>query len=70
VKEYCLTPIRVEGRDDFAWVRASFSVTLEPEPGKIVPMKGKGILVLRKQSDGSWLCATDIWNFDEAVTTS
>ncbi len=64
-KEYSISLVRTEGGDDFAWGWAMFAVTVEPEPGKSMTLKGKATCTLRKQLDGSWLVASDIWNLDE-----
>jgi ketosteroid isomerase-like protein len=60
--------VQVDGRGDFAWVRGTFAMTVEPEAGQPESMKGKWTGSYRKQSDGSWLMASDVWNFDEPPT--
>ena len=57
--------VDVEGRDDFACVRATMVMTMESESGAPgVTAKGKWIATFRKQPDGRWLCVWDIWNLD------
>ena len=54
-----------DGRGDLAYARFSFDATFTP-PGATAPIsdKGKGLLVMRKQSDGSWLTTRASWNSD------
>ena len=68
IREYSAPLVHAEGRDDFACARGTFTETVEPEPGKLLSMKGKWLGSYRKQQDGSWLCATLIWNLDEPLT--
>jgi uncharacterized protein (TIGR02246 family) len=57
--------LEIDGRGDLAYVRGSYSATVEvpgvPEPVKDV---GKFLVILRKQPDGSWLVSTAIYNSD------
>ncbi|MFQ5811370.1 MAG: YybH family protein [Armatimonadota bacterium] len=57
--------VDVDGRGDLAYVRGTFTVTMTaaemPEP---VTEQGKYLSILRKQPDGAWLIAIDIWNSD------
>ena len=59
---------KVDGRDDFAWVWGTYTMTAELEPRKQISMKGKWTGSYRKQADGSWLMASDIWNLDAPMT--
>lgn len=65
VTAFNMTLDEIDGRDDLAFVRGSFSMTLTPE-GAPEPIQdiGKFIEILRKQQDGSWLIAIDIFNSD------
>ncbi len=64
------TPKRVEvdGRGDLAYVRATFSMTVAVE-GEAEPVseQGKYLEIWRKQPDGSWRIAVDIYNSDEPL---
>lgn len=64
------TPDRVEvdGRGDLAYVRATFSMTVEVGEAEPVSEKGKYLEIWRKQPDGSWLIAVDIFNSDERLS--
>ena len=46
--------IEIHGSGDWAWVTASDVFTLEGVEG---PVRGKGLTVLRRQPDGTWLTA-------------
>ena len=65
VTECTLTPVDIDGRGDLAFVRGTFTLTLEPEgaPGPTQD-RGKYVEIRQKQSDGSWLMAVDIFNSD------
>jgi ketosteroid isomerase-like protein len=56
---------KVEGRDDLAYALGTYAVTLVP-PGAPGPVKdsGKFVEVLRRQPDGKWLIAVDMFNSD------
>jgi uncharacterized protein (TIGR02246 family) len=59
------TLLEVEGRGDLAYARLSYSFTVEV-PGLEEPVTdvGKGLIILRKQADGSWLVSHSIYNAD------
>jgi ketosteroid isomerase-like protein len=61
------TPLEIDGRDGLAYSRNtySYSGTLTAQ-GTSVPVtdSGKGMFLLRKQPDGSWLIAVNVWNSD------
>ena len=59
-----------EGRGDLAWSRGTFEMTVEPDPGSLVTMKGKWTVTLRKESDGRWLVASDTWNTDHPLSAA
>jgi ketosteroid isomerase-like protein len=65
VKEMTLTPVEIEGRGDLAYVKGTFTMTLTPSgaPGAITDV-GKYVEIRRRQADGSWLIALDIFNSD------
>jgi uncharacterized protein (TIGR02246 family) len=65
VKEFKLTPVEIEGRGDLAYVRGTFALAVLP-PGAPAAIKdtGKYVEIRRKQADGSWLIAVDIFNSD------
>lgn len=63
--EFNLIDVEIDGCGDLAFSRQTLSITIAPE-GAPEPIKdeGKTLLILRKQSDGSWLIAIDIFNSD------
>jgi ketosteroid isomerase-like protein len=58
----------IAGRGDLAYIRGSYSMTMTPQ-GAPAPLalKGKVIQIYRKQADGSWKIARDIFNNDMPV---
>jgi ketosteroid isomerase-like protein len=67
LSRFSATAQEIDGRADLAYVRGSYSMTLHPEgaPGPVED-RGKFLEVRRRQPDGSWLLAVDIFNSDEA----
>ena len=58
--------VKVTG--DWAYERFSFRHTMTPTGGgEPTTARGKGVHVYRRQSDGSWKLARDLWNIDEAA---
>ena len=57
------SPIQVSG--DFAFERVEYRVSARPvDGGPEVRDAGKGLHLYRRQSDGTWRLAMDIWNSD------
>ena len=59
-----LNEVLIDGRGDLAFVRGTYSMMMEMEGMPAVPETGKYIEIRRKQEDGSWLLAVDIFNSD------
>ncbi len=59
---WTLNPVEIDGRGDLAFVRGTFSTMIEMEGMPAVQETGKYIEIRRKQADGSWLLAVDIFN--------
>ena len=59
------TNVTVDGGSDLAYVLGTYTMTIVP-PGAPGPVNdfGKYVEVRRKQPDGSWLIAVDIFNSD------
>jgi uncharacterized protein (TIGR02246 family) len=60
-----LTTETVDGRGDLAYATGTYRMTITPKkPGAkaMPPEEGKYVEVLKKQADGSWKIAHDIWN--------
>lgn len=67
IKTFAATLEDAEGRGDLANARGTFSLNVEPSPGQRIQMTGKWLALYRKQANGSWLCALDMWNTDHPV---
>ena len=60
-----LTTESVEGRGDLAYATGTYRMTITPKKAgakAMPPEEGKYIEVMKKQADGSWRIAHDIWN--------
>ena len=66
MKEFTNTTTSVEGAGDFAIQLGRYFQTFEMD-GKVMADTGKFVTVWRKQVDGSWKIAYDIWNTDIPV---
>lgn len=64
--EHRLTIHDITGRGDLAYVRGTYVVTGAGGGGRPVTDRGKYVEIRRKQPDGRWLIAVDIWNSDLA----
>ncbi len=62
-------PIRVElGKSaDMAWLSGTYEVTMNDPTGKPIHDRGKYLEVWKRQPDGNWKCAADMWNSDLTV---
>ncbi len=58
------TKVEVARSGDIGYVTGTYSMTMNDASGKPATDKGKFVEVWKKQSDGSWKCAVDIWNSD------
>ena len=65
VTEFSLPIAEIDGRGDLAFVRGTLSITIMPE-GAPEPIQdtGKYLVILRRQPDGAWLIAVDVFNSD------
>jgi len=63
MKEFTSTTISVEGAGDLAVQLGRVFQTFEMS-GKVIADTGKFVTVWKKQADGSWKIAYDIWNTD------
>ncbi len=68
IKEISFSPLEIDGYGDIAYVRGTYSLIILPE-GAPEPIHdtGKYLEIRRKQEDGSWLLAIDIFNSDQPL---
>lgn len=57
-------PVQFDGHEDLAWVRGTFTMTVEAERNNPVKLIGKWVATFRMQPDRTWLCLSDMWNAD------
>jgi uncharacterized protein (TIGR02246 family) len=65
ITEFNLKNVKVEGCEDLAYVLGTYTMTIAP-PGAPGPVKdsGKYVSVVRRQADGRWLLAVDMFSSD------
>lgn len=63
--EFKLKNEKVEGSDDLGYVLGTYSIAITP-PGAPGPVKdsGKFVTIVRRQPDGRWLAAVDMFSSD------
>ena len=68
MSEFTLSPIEIDGNGDLAYVRGTYALTIAAASGKpATPDHGKYVVIRRRQPDGKWLIAVDIFNSDGQV---
>ena len=61
IAEFSITADEIVGCDDAAFVRGRYALTIAAPPGSPISKdRGHYMGLLRRQSDGSWLWATDM----------
>jgi ketosteroid isomerase-like protein len=58
--QFEVTREAIEGRGDLAYERARYIIT--PATGDGAPIRGKYVNIWKRQGDGSWLLAVNVWN--------
>ena len=61
------TLLELDGHDNHAWVRGSYSMDLTPPGEETVTDIGKYVEIWEKESDGEWRVIRDIFNSDLAA---
>jgi ketosteroid isomerase-like protein len=56
--------VDLQGDSEIAYMRAEWSITVEPPGAAPVSDSGKILIVFRKQEDGIWRRVADAWNSD------
>jgi ketosteroid isomerase-like protein len=65
MSDFTLTPVEIDGRGDLAYVRGTYSLKIVGPNGRQVGEDhGKYLEIRRRQPDGRWLMAVDIFNSD------
>jgi ketosteroid isomerase-like protein len=49
-----------------AYVLGTNAVTMPGPAGQLVTTRGRGLTIWRREPDGEWRCAVDIWNDEPA----
>lgn len=50
----------------WAYVLSTNAVTMAGPPGQLVTTRGRAVTVWRREADGEWRCAIDMWNDEPA----
>ncbi len=65
ITEFSATPLVIEGRDGLAYARGTYSLAVQTEAmPEAVWDRGKFLLILERQPDGSWAVAIDAASSD------
>ena len=64
VRRIDLEVVEVGYDGNLAYSRGVSTVTIQPEGGREMTERGKYLVVLKRQADGPWKVAVDIWNND------
>ena len=62
------TRVDVARSGDMGYASGTYELTVNDAKGKPVTDRGKFVEVWKKQADGRWKCAADIWNSDLPAT--
>jgi ketosteroid isomerase-like protein len=66
--DFAVTNIDIDGRGDLAYVRGAYAFAMMSRDGKsAIGDYGKFVEIRRRQADGRWLIASDIFNSDQPV---
>lgn len=61
--------IWISASGDLAYSSGTSQITVTTPEGKAVTEHNKGLVVWKKQADGSWKCVADIWNAETPAAT-
>jgi ketosteroid isomerase-like protein len=56
------TDAQISPDGKMAYLLARNTVTMQGEGGKPITMAGRAVTIWRRDADGAWRCAVDIWN--------
>ncbi len=70
LSEFTVQVVEIDGRGDVAYARGTYALTIAAA-GRTpaMPDHGKYLEIRRRQSDGRWLTALDIFNSDVPLPT-
>ncbi len=70
ISDFKVEIVEMDGTQDVAWVRGTYSMTLTPAGAEPQSDTGKYIEIWKKQDDGSWKVVRDIFNSDLPARSS
>jgi len=53
---------RISSDGQLAYLVGENAVTLPDPTGETVTLRGRAVTIWRREADGEWRCAVDIWN--------
>ncbi len=62
IREVTLETVDVEYLDDVAYEVGAYTLKIEPEGGQATTDQGKYVVVWKRDGDGPWKLAVDMWN--------
>jgi uncharacterized protein (TIGR02246 family) len=65
ISDMKLELMEIDGRDDIAFVRGIYSMNISLPTGSTVHDTGKYVELRKKQADGTWLIARDMFSSDQ-----
>ena len=68
VREVMLQTVSVEDSGHLAYEIGAYTLKIQPEGGEATTDKGKYVVIWKRQADGSWKLAVDIWNTNFPLT--
>lgn len=69
LRDPVLKTASVDHSGELACEIGSYTLKIQPEGGEATTDKGKYVVVWKRQADGSWKLAVDIWNTDLPLST-
>ena len=60
--------VSISENGDMAYMTEDSNVAFKDSTGNVITKTGKGVIIWKKQSDGVWKVALEIWNSNSAET--
>lgn len=70
IREAALETVQVEESGDMACEIGAYTLKIQPEGGQATTDRGKYVVLWKRQADGSWKLAVDIWNTNSPPASS